>query len=499
MTEKPEFPRAIIDNGAELPDRAERDETDVADVSDAEEADREESTADRDYPGSREYLEIIVADLGRPFDNDGSPDALLRALMEYLRNVIEGDKSNLTSELTLLGTTVIGRFRIPMVQWIDRPGTSRAAQYAKGPFVHLVTELKVKFGLAAEVTGRWLEPDRGLRSLEEVEGGIPFKPGSISFLGDNRPIPAVIPDRVLETIYRDQWVWSTSRKPTKTVTVGLFDTGIDDDVAAYNPLIAGALARDPLEGTHDAEMPSEDGVVDDVYGHGAFAAGIVVQRCPEAKIDIETVRSGRNRTSDSFELARDVQDLDHCDIVVFPLAVPTDSFADLPALRRVIQYLLERNKVVVAAAGLKAEDDPPDQLYYPADIAFDKSVRGTIPGLLIRVGAVDANGNGLHGNRVPGTKLYAKPDTRAETNSYGYEVASAYPNGLLQVGFHTPPIFYGSGCARWTGTSFAAPRVAGAVADRYLHPQPGDPEFVSVVQAAEAVIKDAADSGGFVS
>ncbi|MCP4963949.1 MAG: S8/S53 family peptidase [bacterium] len=491
MSAKREYPRAIIDNGRSLPR-----------VSDPDPAPGDDSDEDG-MLGRQEYLEIIATDLGRelawthwgeeeePYPDPVEPGARLREFVAYLERRVEADRApQLSQELTLLGTKVIGRFRMPMGQWIDRPGTERAELYKDGPFVHLTRRAKQGMDQEVEVTRRWLAHDSGSIGRTQEDGGIPFKPGSISFRGDNRPIPATLPDEVVNIIYQAQWERATSRPPSPEIFVGLFDTGIDETVAASNPLLAGALSRDPIDGTQDNELPSGDGIVDDVSGHGAHTAGIVVQRCPDVRVNIETVRSGRNRTSDSFELARDLRDVEHCDIVVFPLAVTASRVTDLPALRAVVEHLLAQAKVVVAAAGLRPAGNPEDQLYFPADLAFQREVRERLPGLLVRVGAVDADGNPLPGNRVSRAKLYPEPDTRADANSYGYQVASAYPNGLFQVGLHTQPLYYGDDCARWTGTSFASARVAGAIADRYLHPNDNE-SFASVVEAATKVIEEA--------
>ncbi|MEM9655762.1 MAG: S8/S53 family peptidase [Actinomycetota bacterium] len=470
------YPRAIVDNGGIRDLSIEVDPPDVMPISDV------------DFEGH--YLQIVVPDLG----SDGTETMVDKVLEFFKKRHVEQDLNDISYELSLVGTMVVGQFRMPFEKWNARPGTERAKKFKRGPYINLVNKAKQALDRDIEVARRWLPPDSGQLDSLIQDGGIGFTPGSISFRGENRPIPIATPDRtILDHLARERWELATSAdRRRRRVTVGLFDTGIDIETARHHPLLSGALLDDGRDGTRDSELPPLLGSVDDVFGHGAHTAGIVAQRCPRASINIETVRSGWSRSSDSFELARDLRDLRRCDIVVFPLALRVASQIDMPVLRTVVRQLLADGKIIVAAAGLlrgKNEEDRDlmaEPVFLPADMSFQSEIWQQLPGRIIRVGAVDAANKPIAGNRVETTQVRNR--YMYEANSNGFEVASAYPKGVYRIG-RSQPLSYFDGWARWTGTSFAAPRVAGAIADRYLAGSEA-----TIAEAARAVIEEAAAS-----
>ncbi len=493
MPSETDYPRAIVDNGLESTDPLLADFEGRAQGND-ESADTPTSA------DSIEYLEIIATnlekDLGEvnwpradePTYRNDEPHNRINELVGYMRTrSVAPEDVEVTYETVVLGFTIMGRFRMRADMW-------RKTKHAEDPYRLLKNRVGKGMGQELEASSRWLPPDSGSRRQPPIDHGFPFTPGSISFRGDNRPIAMTAPSDVVDIVYQTRWkLGANTEDPPRRATVGLLDTGVVEETAMTHPLLGGALLQDQIDGTRDAELPVVRGIVDDVYGHGVHTAGIVLQRCPEALVDIETVRSGLGRTSDSFELARDLPDIERCDIVVFSLAVAANNQNDLPALRAVVRHLLERGKVVVAAAGLRRENAPEsERVYFPADFQFGSDDVSALGGRLIRVGAVDARDERVQGNRVPTTERLNQ--VLSQANSYGVGIASAYPKGLFRVGARGQPLVYTDGWARWTGTSFAAPRVAGAIADRFMHPKQTD-AFTSVVDAADAVINEAEASG----
>jgi subtilisin family serine protease len=227
----------------------------------------------------------------------------------------------------------------------------------------------------------------------------------------------------------------------RRVVVGVLDTGIDP-----HPWFHGKKwyeACTPQE--HEDLSGDKDWDLDSEAGHGTFVAGVILQRAPHAYLRVERVLSpdgvtdelrvlhGLNRIS-----ARAAQDADRVDVLNLSLGCFTFDDKPSPVLAEAVAAL-SRTTVVVAAAG----NDGTDRPYWPAAL---KDV--------VAVGALAAQ-DGPEG-----------PD-RASFSNYGWWVDAAAPGEDVKSAFLTHGTENGEsfhGYASWSGTSFAAPYVAGSIA-----------------------------------
>jgi serine protease len=265
----------------------------------------------------------------------------------------------------------------------------------------------------------------------------------------------------------------------------------------------------------DPERTSDlGGPVDDfegaVAGHGTFMAGLVRMFCPDA--DILAVRvvhgDGIARESDVIhalaqlaELVRRHSDGEQdglaIDVVVMSMAfyheTPDGNITE-PALVRILEELGRLGVVVIAAAGNDATSRPA----FPAAFAPWLDGRGpwssrSVP--VVSVGATNPDGSAaLFSNAgpwvvawQPGASLVS---TMPNTFHGGLRPGSG-ADGVLERS-SLDPDDYRSGFAVWSGTSFAAPVLAGRLAQGLMEDvefanRPGESTEVRVSRAWRAV------------
>jgi subtilisin family serine protease len=251
---------------------------------------------------------------------------------------------------------------------------------------------------------------------------------------------------------------SASAGAGRPVTVAVVDTGLSphpwyEDEPWY------AEQRDEVSEVLDADGDYE---LDTQAGHGTFIAGVVLRRAPAARIRALRVL-GADGVGDELDMIRALTRLaahDEVDIVNLSLGCHTFDDRPSPVVARAIAAL-GRRTVVVACAGNAGSDRP----FWPAAL---KPV--------IAVAALDG-------------------EDRAWFSNYGWWVDACAPgvgvtscfirfDGVLpMLGGLDPDEF--RGYATWSGTSFAAPAVAGAIAAVAGH------ENIPSVTAADRVLDPA--------
>lgn len=200
------------------------------------------------------------------------------------------------------------------------------------------------------------------------------------------------------------------------IKVAVIDGGVDFD----HPALEGKAVS-----AHD--YVDDDGLAFDEpgganSGHGTFVAGIIHLVAPDAEIRAYRV-SGLDGSSDGYLVAEAIMQaiVDGCQIVNLSLVTT----ARHEAIASAIEYAETFNTLVVAAAGNGQHDTP----LYPASDPY-----------VLAVGAVDADGSpAAFSNRANYVDVWAP----------GENIYSPY----LDEGY-----------AWWSGTSFAAPFVAGQAA-----------------------------------
>jgi subtilisin family serine protease len=242
------------------------------------------------------------------------------------------------------------------------------------------------------------------------------------------------------------------------ITVGILDTGIAlAGTRPEHPFLANCAVEDP---SHDNDTPDAippDGHLDDEAGHGTFCAGVVLQTAPNARVAIHHVLDSEGFATEIAvrDALLELVEKEHPDILNLSFGAFTDNDAPLLALGAAISAL-PPEIVVVAAAGNQGVSRP----FWPA---AQKRVIG--------VGALDSP---TYGGAGGGTSDQPPP---ADYSNFGWWV-DAWAIGdrvstfFLEWDDPVLPLPGGvalaarnfEGWARWSGTSFATPAVAGAVA-----------------------------------
>lgn len=277
-------------------------------------------------------------------------------------------------------------------------------------------------------------------TLSHVLGGAPvmkFGPGDLPTDGGAGPVQV-----------------EPSKRPGtgKGVRVAILDTGFVKASTSKHPLLSHGYTDDgdDVDDLYDETTRTIRSVFG---GHGTFIAGIIRQQAPDTELDPEVTLDDVGLVDD-VELALDLLRARPAHIVNLSLAGPSENQEPPKALALALKHLGERSDaVVVAAAGndfLDAEGaGVPHQKMWPAAFAEMKGYEH-----VVGVGAVDRE-------RAPAIWSNRGPWLRA--CAYGVQERSTYVEGELAL--PAGPVRFGpAATATWSGTSFAAPRVAGVIA-----------------------------------
>lgn len=213
----------------------------------------------------------------------------------------------------------------------------------------------------------------------------------------------------------------------KGVTIAILDTGIDRRHTMLRAAYAGGVDfvdddNDPSEFANGLDDDS-DGNIDEAYGHGTHVAGIVHVVAPEARLLAVRVLDADGR-GDIQAIAAGVRWAVAHGAKVINLSLGSLTRAD--ALQNALEEAEDKGVIVLASAGNWGSDTPVE---FPA--------RSTH---VAAIAAVDANAN------------------PATFSSYGRIIALSAPG----VGVRST--YPGNQYRLWSGTSMAAPFVAGTVA-----------------------------------
>jgi hypothetical protein len=263
------------------------------------------------------------------------------------------------------------------------------------------------------------------------------------------------------------------RDPQAKVRVAVIDTGIDPITRGDGFLVTVPRGPDRDDRLDVLPAPDGDGMLDLCAGHGSFAAGIVQRVCPDCEIVVYrfTRTDGLGTEADVADmLLRAVDDAEQAGtqlIINASLGTPAVDGAPPLALGSAIERInrLHPKVLIVASAGNLGTDD----MMYPA--AFDR---------VVAVGALD---DSMRPAR------FSNHGPWVDCSAVGVGVTSTFVRGM-EPSTNGQPVEFGlDSWGIWSGTSFSAPQIAGAVARRCLEDSTIDPQrAIDDLFAGQAVL-----------
>ena len=211
--------------------------------------------------------------------------------------------------------------------------------------------------------------------------------------------------------------------PNPQVKVGILDTRL-----FAHPDLAGRYLAD-----HGALVPAATVSTPDSEAHATFIAGVILAEAPNADLIVGHVLNAYNICGSSWDVATRMAEFAGAGVSVLNISFGAATHDDKPplVLRRAVNELTSGKVIIVAAAG---NHGPDETKMWPA--AFKK---------VVAVGA---------GARITGTD--------------NFKVAAFSPRqpwvDLLAPGEDVRSLYKAGGYATWSGTSFSAAAVSGAVA-----------------------------------
>jgi hypothetical protein len=236
--------------------------------------------------------------------------------------------------------------------------------------------------------------------------------------------------------------------------------GVADSALWEHPWLAGAYRVAPSALRHD-----DGGTPDRAAGHATFVTGLVLQQAPGATVEVRRVLDDDGH-ADSWDVAKELVRFSRSGVDVLNLSFGCLTDDNRPPL--VLATALDRldpQLVVVAAAGnhRTAGAEPLVRPMWPA--AFEE---------VLAVGALTPDGELADWSpdplRLPWVDVVAP----------GVGLRSAYLSGKVRLDDTGQTLGeFVHGFATWSGTSFAAARVSGAIAARTV---PGRVDAATVLR-----------------
>ena len=248
---------------------------------------------------------------------------------------------------------------------------------------------------------------------------------------------------------------TSAPKLGKGIKVAVIDTGVDLEHPGLKGVAGDATQPPHLAPSTDwKDFVDGDAIPQEVfagtgagYGHGTGVAGVILQIAPYATIMPIRVLDGEG-AGDVSTLIQAIEWAVNHGAKVINLSLGT--YEPVDALRKTINWASGKGVYIVASAG----NDNTTNATYPAADAKNSAYGGT---RLISVGSVGSGnllGQLLGDTSTPAApfdqkSLYSNQGSNVELYAPGEMITTLLPNALV---------------GNWTGSSFAAPMVSGALA-----------------------------------
>lgn len=235
----------------------------------------------------------------------------------------------------------------------------------------------------------------------------------------------------------------------KPVKVAIIDTGITAEKRADGFLDGVPRPPRDIDPLHTFPLPAGDGYLDDAAGHGTFVAGLVQQVAPEADITVHRAVDSDGIASEVTVACEMIRAVTQGGAQILNLSLGCQTLDDMPpiAIAAALEIIGEweretgREVLIVAAAGNYGDTRP----CWPAAFRRVVSVGGLSPDLL----------------PLP----FSSHGFWVTCSTVGQGLTSTFVEGELSpVVSPSATVFGPDAWAVWSGTSFAAPQVTGAVA-----------------------------------
>jgi hypothetical protein len=256
-------------------------------------------------------------------------------------------------------------------------------------------------------------------------------------------VPTEIPHQTLALAVPAPELEARSAAIGQGLRVVVLDTGLA--LNAYRPpMDENRVGCSDPASADDQPDPENDGLVDPAAGHGTFIASIINRMAPGAQVDVVQVLTtyGVGQEDEIGQAIDRIRVANRPDVLTMSFSSYTEDDHPAEGLTEAIQRIAAAGTIVVASAGNSASCRPA----WPAAMPE-----------VISVGALGPMGPAPFTNFGPWVKACA-PGVDIVSQFFMHKPQSGAPE--IPLDDHDHPFL---GWAKWSGTSFSAPIVVGAL------------------------------------